>query len=221
MQILNDMGKDATCIDGACEVDLARNIGADLVVSGTISQLGDTKMVMLKLHQSDNGSLLAMHKVQATDPVALVEATFEGSKTLLRKGLNLVADTVKITFTTTPRAKVYIDGELICEQTPCLRQVDQGSREIRWEANNSTTISEVLNITRTEEIHRELSSTMGQVSVLRGPRGVQISLDGQVWKQTPVQAQVPVGAHELSVSDACFKPASIQFDLQSGERFNW
>ena len=75
MQILNDMGKDATCIDGACEVDLARNIGADLVVSGTISQLGDTKMVMLKLHQSDNGSLLAMHKVQATDPVALVEAT--------------------------------------------------------------------------------------------------------------------------------------------------
>ena len=60
---------------------LARNIGADLVVSGTISQLGDTQdVVMLKLHQSDNGSLLAMHKVQATDPVALVEATFEGPK---------------------------------------------------------------------------------------------------------------------------------------------
>ena len=37
MQVLNDMGKDETCIDGACEVDLARNIGADLVVSGTIS----------------------------------------------------------------------------------------------------------------------------------------------------------------------------------------
>ena len=59
MQTLNDMGKDATCIDGACEVDLARNIGADLVVSGTISQLGDTKMVMLK-SSTDNGSLLAM-----------------------------------------------------------------------------------------------------------------------------------------------------------------
>ena len=221
MQILNDMGKDETCIDGACEVDLARNIGADLVVSGSISQLGDTQIVMLKLHQSDNGSLLAMHKVQATDPVALVEATFEGSRTLLRKGLNIVADTAKITFTTTPKAKVFIDGELVCEQTPCLRNVDQGSREVRWEANNSTTISELLTITKSDEIHRELSSTMGQVSVLNGPRGVQISLDGQVWKQTPVQAQVPVGSHELSVSDACYEVESIQFALESGQRFNW
>ena len=62
---------------------------------------------------------------------------------------------------------------------------------------------------------------MGQVSVLNGPRGVQIALDGQVWKQTPVQAQVAVGRHELSVSDACYEPDSIRFELESGERFNW
>ena len=158
---------------GLAEVDLARNIGADLVVSGSISQLGDTQLVMLKLHQSDNGNLLAMHKIQANDPVSLVEATFEGSKTLLRKGLNIVAESAKITFTTTPKSKSFVDGQLICEQTPCLRSVEQGSREIRWEANNATTISEIVTITESEEIHRELSSTMGQVSVLNGPRGVQ------------------------------------------------
>ena len=39
MQILREMGGDEACLDGSCEVDLARNIGADLVVSGTITQL--------------------------------------------------------------------------------------------------------------------------------------------------------------------------------------
>ena len=58
---------------------------------------------------------------------------------------------------------------------------------------------------------------MGQVSVLNGPRVYRLI----GWPHSKrLQAQVPVGAHELSVSDACFKPASIQFDLQSGERFN-
>ena len=221
MQILNDMGKDETCIDGACEVDLARNIGADLVVSGNISKIGSTHLVMLKLHQSDNGTLLAMHKIQADDPVSLVEATFEGSRMLLRKGLDLSADTAKITFTTTPKSRVYVDDELVCEQTPCIRTLDQGDREIRWEANNSTTILETLSIINNQEIHRELSSTMGQVDVLNGPRGVHVSLDGQMWKQTPIQAQVPVGLHELSVSDRCYESQSIQFDLAAGERFTW
>ena len=32
MQVLSDMGKDASCIEGSCEVDLGRNIGADLIL---------------------------------------------------------------------------------------------------------------------------------------------------------------------------------------------
>lgn len=221
MQILEDMGKDATCLGGSCEVDLARNIGADLVISGTISQLGDVQLVMLKLHQSDSGTLLAMEKVQGADPVALVEATFEGVQQLLRKGLHLNAELAKVTLTSTPKSTVFLDGEVLCQQTPCVREVESGSHLLRWESANSITLTETVDIDSTMELHRDLDSTFAQVSVLNTAKGIQISLDGQSWKQTPIQAQVPVGAHRLSIDDPCYEDDVVDVTLVSGERYNW
>lgn len=37
--ILKDMGLDAQCQEGECEVETARNIGADLVVSGELVRI--------------------------------------------------------------------------------------------------------------------------------------------------------------------------------------
>ncbi len=221
MQILEDMGKDATCLGGSCEVDLARNIGADLVISGTISQLGDVQLVMLKLHQSDSGTLLAMEKIQGSDPVALVEATFEGVQQLLRKGLYLNAELAKVTLTSTPKSTVFLDGDVLCQQTPCVREIESGSHLFRWESTESITLTETVDIDSAMELHRNLDSTFAQVSVLNTAKGIQISLDGQSWKQTPIQAQVPVGAHRLSIDDPCYEGDVVNVTLVSGERYNW
>ena len=221
MQILEDMGKDATCIEASCEVDMARNIGADFVISGTISQIGQTQMVMLKLHQSDSGTLLAMHRIQGDDPVHLVEETFEGVQSLLRKGLDISTELAKLTFTTSPKSSVYVDDVLVCEQTPCVREVEQGSREIRWEADGVSTITETISVSTSESIHRTLSSTLVDVFVLDFPKGVQLSLDGKPWKRTPVQAQVPVGSHHLAIDDPCYVTEDVEFDSPSGDRFYW
>jgi formylglycine-generating enzyme len=221
MQILEDMGKDATCMEASCEVEMARNIGADFVISGTISQIGGTQMVMLKLHQSEAGTLLAMHRIQGVDPVELVEETFEGVQYLLRKGLNISTEMAKLTFTTTPKASVYVDDVLICEQTPCVREVEQGAREIRWEADGVSTITETIAVSTSESLHRTLSSTLVDVFVLDFPKGVHLSLDGQPWKRTPIQAQVPVGLHRLTIDDPCYVEDNVEFDHSSGGRFYW
>ena len=47
MKILSDMGKDASCITGSCEVDLAQNIGADYVVSGTVRMVDEMYLLTL------------------------------------------------------------------------------------------------------------------------------------------------------------------------------
>ena len=57
--VLKDMGKDLDCLDGSCEVELGRNIGADVVVSGPLSQVDSLYLLSLKLHDSSSGKLLS------------------------------------------------------------------------------------------------------------------------------------------------------------------
>jgi len=73
--MLSDMGIDASCVsEGACEVETARNLGVDFVVSGTVVDLSGKQVASLKLHQTENGQLLASKRTQGADTFALLEA---------------------------------------------------------------------------------------------------------------------------------------------------
>jgi len=73
--MLSDMGIDASCVsEGACEVETARNLGVDYVVSGTVVPMGDQQIMSLKLHQTDRGVLLASERTQGADSLALLNA---------------------------------------------------------------------------------------------------------------------------------------------------
>jgi TolB-like protein len=62
--LLKEMGKK-DCSQGDCEVETARNIGADYVVSASVVMIDDEFVVTLKLHETKNGSLLATDRVNA------------------------------------------------------------------------------------------------------------------------------------------------------------
>jgi TolB-like protein len=51
MVLLKEMGKN-DCVEGDCEVETARNIGADFVVSGSVVRIDQSFVVTLKLHES-------------------------------------------------------------------------------------------------------------------------------------------------------------------------
>ena len=96
MQILKDMGKDASCIEGSCEVEIARNIGADYVISGTITLISETYLLTVKLHNTETNALLASEQIEQKDPLLLVkQMTDLGMKLVFdgglktKKGLNL------------------------------------------------------------------------------------------------------------------------------------
>ena len=56
--MLTDMGLDASCVaEGACEVETARNLGVDYVVSGSLTAMGDVLVGSLKLHETATGRL--------------------------------------------------------------------------------------------------------------------------------------------------------------------
>jgi len=95
MQVLEDMGKDASCMEGSCEVEIGRNIGADVVITGDILQIKNIYVLTLKLYETKNGALLKTQEVENADLLALKTDTYEQSLQLLKEGLGLEGYTPK------------------------------------------------------------------------------------------------------------------------------
>ena len=56
--MLKDMGL-SECVEGNCEVETGRNIGAKLVVAGSVVDIGGTHIVSIKLYDCESGGLLS------------------------------------------------------------------------------------------------------------------------------------------------------------------
>jgi hypothetical protein len=88
--LVREMGR-ADCNEGDCEVETARNIGADYVVSGDIAVIEGTYVVVLKLHQCDDGRLLATATAQGQTQLGLIEPLRERGRDLIRSSVSVPA----------------------------------------------------------------------------------------------------------------------------------
>ena len=72
--MLTDMGLDADCVsEGACEVETARNLGVDYVVSGSVISAGGLLIASVKLHETQGGSLKGQEQARGADFIALLD----------------------------------------------------------------------------------------------------------------------------------------------------
>ena len=81
--ILKDMGR-GECEEGDCEVETARNIGADFVVSGSVAKIEGSFVATLKLHETARGMLLASARATAPTALELIEAIKRSSAELFK-----------------------------------------------------------------------------------------------------------------------------------------
>jgi hypothetical protein len=88
--LVKEMGR-ADCNEGDCEVETARNIGADYVVSGNIALIEGTYVVVLKLHQCDDGRLLGTATSQGQTQLGLIEPLRERGRDLMRWNVGVPA----------------------------------------------------------------------------------------------------------------------------------
>jgi TolB-like protein len=79
--LLRDMGKQE-CAEGDCEVETARNIGADYVISGKVVRIEQLYIVTLKLHETQGGSLLGTETVEGASQVELTRSLRERGRQL-------------------------------------------------------------------------------------------------------------------------------------------
>jgi len=104
MVLLREMGKK-DCTEGDCEVETARNIGADFVVSSSLVRIEDAFVVTLKLHETKGGSLLATDQVVANKQLQVLSQLREHAR-------NLVANKVGSRPTRPPPATIAAVGGL-------------------------------------------------------------------------------------------------------------
>lgn len=83
--VLEQMG--GACADAQCELEMARTVGAALVVTGEIRRLGTSFLGDLKLHDVEKGTLLAVESYAGKDEVDLLAETATAADRLLSTGL--------------------------------------------------------------------------------------------------------------------------------------
>ena len=143
--MLTDMGLDASCVsEGACEVETARNLGVDYVVSGTVTQIGGVLVSSMKLHETATGSLMLTQQVQGGDVLALMKALAAPSQALVSK--LTVRPSAPREAPKAPRTKVEQD-QLACEQgdgAGCARagRAFMAGGEIEMDLSHATSLAE-------------------------------------------------------------------------------
>jgi hypothetical protein len=83
--VLEQMG--GQCLEGQCELELGRTIGAALIVTGEVRKLEGAYLCDLKIHDTKKGSLLAVEPYRADDPLALLDRTPAAAERLVTTGL--------------------------------------------------------------------------------------------------------------------------------------
>ena len=92
MEFMKEMDKDPMECSGECEVEVARNIGADYLISGKIVQIQNMYVLHLKLHESSRGELLAGEQARENDITKMLDTAITSGRTLIQKGLVLTDD---------------------------------------------------------------------------------------------------------------------------------
>ena len=90
VQYLSDMGTDiTTCAEGECEVEIGRNIGVDLIVSGDVVKIKKVFLLTLKLHSTASGKSMSIERTRDRDIFSLIDKTDQAGRYLLANGLDL------------------------------------------------------------------------------------------------------------------------------------
>ena len=80
--LLRDMGKQ-DCGEGDCEVETARSIGADYVITGKVVRIEQLYVVTLKMHETRGGSLISTDTVEGASQLDILRSLREHARQLM------------------------------------------------------------------------------------------------------------------------------------------
>ena len=232
-------GTDLAACEGNCEVETGRNLGADIVAVAKVDRFGKQLVLTLQIYRTAGGALIRQTTATAAGVDTLLPQTRLAAHTAFlslggpgtpavagegttggeaaKPGRKLNAAIVE--FSSEPDgAIVHLDGELLCQATPCSRLVTFGPHQVSMEAEMHQRHDEPTTVTKAASIHWKLKANFAVLRVSAPLADVAVTLDGEPAGNTPLaELHVAPGAHRVEVDPKCWLAAGEQVKVAAGD----
>ena len=216
---------NVVCSD-SCEIETAKVIGADFVISGSLIFTSGIYYLTLKLHRTDSGKLLSSSSIKLEYYQDFHELMpFMGKELLigarLRKEIkrnffqdffyNLSYKNVSISSSPSDTHVKY-GSEILCISTPCQVVLPKKEVLLEFSRHNYNTLVKNYNIKKTNIIQNTLKSKFGTLSIQADDLN-NFSLNN-IEYELPYQQQLQAGEYNINAQKECFEPFNKTVHLQ-------
>ena len=230
---------DMSQCEGECLLETGRLLGANQVVGGTVVLLGASYRMTLEAYDTESGSLLGFEKIGGEDleeiadqldvaAAKLLGLTFRmtpgnASSRVIGGGsphwnMDVEAAHIVQFESTPPGATVSLDGALLCDSTPCSREIGEGLHEVQMILRRYEPREEVIAVGASSTVALDLSPLFGWLTVRSDPAGVPVLLDGTAAGTTPIERmELTPGEHRVLTADPGIHETGLAFIVQRGE----
>ena len=105
-----------------------------------------------------------------------------------------------------------LNGQLLCQATPCQKTVTPGTHQIRIEKERYNGWSKNIDTKKGSIVHGKLTPKFGFLKINTTVSGVELSLDGQSLGKTPIKPiELDAGIHKIEVNDKCYTGPDYRF----------
>lgn len=221
---------------------LGAAMSANSILDATLIRDGGGSLLRLTLTSAESECVVASstqpydHKAQARSVRAAVGALIDSLRRPLEKLEGLAsggasgstasarppADQGKghgdVHFASQPSgAMVEVDGQVVCNATPCKAHVALGVRDISLKTAGHDTRTERMTLETGQHIDWTLISRVGTVSLTVKEPGLNVSVDGAAFATTPTKPlRLEPGRHVIGISGRCYDTVEKTVEVQRG-----
>ena len=121
-----------------------------------------------------------------------------------------------------PGAVVIVDGRVVCQETPCSRELPAGAVMVTMQKERYLPRQEGVDVARRDPPLRlkwTLDPDFGWLTVTSTPPGLPVVINGKPAGRTPIEgSELPPGTYEVRVRDARYYERGERVVLARGER---
>jgi hypothetical protein len=233
------------CLSSGCEVEVGRKIGADYLATGEILKFGDELRMNLKAHHCASGAFLGSEAAGGAKLADLEQGVATASGRLFARvrahaGAGESAEgrvgelapgawspppdsaTVVGFASDPPGAVVIVDGRVVCQGTPCSRELPVGAAMVTMQKERYLPKQEAVDVARRSpplRLNWALDPDFGWLTVTSTPLGLPVIIDGRAAGQTPIEGrELSPGTYEIRVSDPRYHERGERVVLARGEK---
>ncbi len=236
------------CSDSSCQLQTARQIEADKFFTGAVEWVDGEYTASIRLIDTKSGRILAAARVLGRTTLALEDAFEKKAASFFaRAGLTggqaaspvpaapppadqaivATADNIDLGAMSQvvvqfqsqpPDAVVLLDGNVLCQATPCSKLVAVGAHRVSMQREGFEPNTQQLDAQAGASLTLTLQRISARLTVETQPSGVALSIDGKAMGKSPLSpTDLAPGTHTVLVDDPCYLQSGERLTLKEGE----